>query len=183
MRKVIPIVLLALGVSACTPPLEAGNMTPMTQVYSQIPANPELEHKVKLGQVTVYDQAGAGIAPVTPDIFREALQSALLTSNFGVRGGAEEKYVLDAHLLALDVPMFGFDMTAAATARYVLRTADGSETVIDKTLSLPYTAEFAEAFDGSQRVRIAVAKAIRENITHMIRLLADQTKETLKPHG
>jgi hypothetical protein len=44
--------------------------------------------------------------------------------------------------------------------------------VLDETITLPYTAEFGESLDGNIRARLATAKAIRENITHMIRVLA-----------
>jgi hypothetical protein len=180
--KILVVLSILLSLSACTPALEARSMVPMTEVYSQIPANKELERKIKLEQVSVYENAGAGIAPVTAQAYREALQNALLTANFLIRADDQERYTLDARLVALDVPTFGFTMTASATAVYTLKVADSGETILQETVSLPYKAEFGEAFNGAERARIAVAKAVRENITHMLRILAAKTNTELKPH-
>jgi hypothetical protein len=173
--------ILLLLIAACAPPLPAGDMMPMTHVYDQIPANPALTRRVKLGTVTVAKGVGGGTAPVEPTIYREAIQNALLTSNFAVRAGDSEHYVLDSQLLELDVPMFGFSMSASAKARYRLKSAESGSVLFDQTLNLPYTAEFSEALDGGQRARLASAKAIRENITHLIRVLAALDPAQLQP--
>ena len=63
MRFVFCVVLL-LAVSACAPTLPPGDMMPMTQVYSQIPVNEELQRNIKLGDVAVAENVGGMTAPV-----------------------------------------------------------------------------------------------------------------------
>ena len=179
--KILATSALLLLLAACAPSLPAGEMMPMTQVYDQIPANKELERKVKIGSVTVFENAGGMTAPVQPEIYKEAIQNALLTSNMAVRAGDDPSYTLDARLTDLDVPMFGFSMTATATANYKLTLVSSGAVVADETVKLPYTATFGESFDGNQRARLATARAIRENITHMIRVLSAKSASEL--HG
>ncbi len=158
-------------------------MLPMTQIYGQITPSKELDKAIKLGNVMVIENAGGQSAPVKTEAYKEALQNALFLSNMGARAGDKEKYLLDANLLDLDVPFFGFDMTATAKAHYQLRRIDNGLVVVDANITLPYTAAFGESLDGNQRVRIATAKAIRENITQIIRVLASKTKEELLGKG
>jgi len=179
MKFIYPVALLLL-LSACAQPLPVGNMLPMTQVYSQIPANPALERKISVGDVVIDEATASQIAPVTPEIYREALQNALLTANFATRASDSPKYILDARLLELDVPMFGFSMDASAKAQYQLKRADNNAVLVNETITLPYHAEFSESFNANERARIATAKAIRENITHLIRVLATKTPSDLK---
>lgn len=176
VKKICVVVLTCVALVGCAPPIPSGEMVPMTGIYEQIPVNENLQNNVSLGSVVVSEKAtGPAHANVKPEMFKDAIQQALLTSNMSVRAGSPVKYVLDATLLELDYPFIGFDLTTTSKARYVLKRGDTGEALMDETITQTYTAEFGEAFNGDQRMRISIAKAVRENITHMIRVLANQT--------
>ncbi len=178
--KFLAALVIVLLTSACAPPLPAGDMMPMSQVYSQTPVNSILERKIALGQVSVDESTSSQTAPVSKEVYREALQNTLLTANYATRGDDKPLYTLDARLLELDVPMFGFSMDASAKAEYKLKRTDSNAVVFSKVINLPYHAPFSEAFNGNERARIATAKAIRENITHLIKVLSNIESKDLK---
>ena len=178
MRTLTLLFLFIL--TGCVPPLPPGDMMPMTSVYTDIPANAALDRSVRLGTVTVPQEAeNSSIAPLKAEVFREAIQNALLTSNMSVRADSVEKFTLDAQMIELGIPMFGFSMDANSKVNYQLTRVKDGKVVFNEIVTMPYTAPFSEAFDGNQRSRIATSKAIRENITHMLRLLAQQSSKTL----
>jgi hypothetical protein len=177
------LVLIALfSLSACVPPLPSGEMVPMAQIYSQLPKNNALERSINLGKITVLEDADMG-GLVTPENYQEAMLNALLSSGMKMRSGDKAKYTLDAELIELDMPFALFESTITSKAHYILRQIDNGKVVVNETVTIPYTAKFAESFDGEQRMRIAVAKSIRENITHMLRVLASKTQNELSGKG
>lgn len=184
----LPLLLLFMLLVACVPiPPEA--MQPMPQVYQQIPVNDELQGAVKLGDVRLADNLGGMTLAMNMDTsieqkdYRKALETALAGANMAAASGSREKYVLDANLMALDIPFALIKVTVKSTAHYQLRRVDDNRIVMNETLKLSYTATFSEALDGSQRFRIALANAIRENITHMIRVLSSKTEVELLGKG
>jgi hypothetical protein len=154
-------------------------MKPMTNVYAQIPVNETLERNINLRDVRVVENAGGYVAPVTEPAYRDALDNALFTSNLGARAGDDADFMLDANLLAVDVDSFGFSLTTDTKASYKLSNKS-NVVVYEETISIPYTAEFGEAFDGTERARLSAAKAIRENITHLIRVISALPESKLK---
>ena len=78
----------------------------------------------------------------------------------------------------------GFSMTASATTEYKLEYASDGKVIRDEVVALPYTAKWGDAPDTDARVRLAVAGAIRENNTQLIRLLASgENGRRVKPQG
>ncbi len=85
-------------------------------------------------------------------------------------GGSEFSQALEgsANLQNLDQPSFGLDMTVTATVNYVvLERASGKE-IYQRTISLPYTAKWGDAFMGVERLKLANEGAIKTNITQLI---------------
>lgn len=107
--------------------------------------------------------------------YRQALQSSLQSYGlFADYGGGD--YDLTAHLIALDQPLVGFDMTVTSTASYVVvRTSDGIE-VFNDTIVTPYTADFSESFMAVERLRMANEGAVRENIRAFITRFVESEK-------
>ncbi|GEM_PF-4932137 len=161
----------------------------MPQLYQQISADTGLQKSIKLGDVQVAGAEGVLFPisdyPVKQAQYQEALQSALANASLMAANPAEAKYLLDANLVSLESPfkLFTLSVTVNSEARYRLRRASDNFIIWEETLKLPYTAKFSEAFNATTRVRLALANAIRENITHLIRVLSSKTEAELVQKG
>lgn len=178
MRKKLLCVVLLTLLSGCAMPLTASEMAPLTDIYTQIPDNPRLERKIALGSVTLDKEAELMGTPPLPG-YRDALQNALLTSNLLART-QDPQFVLDARLNSFDLPIIGFNLDCYANATYTLRNKQSGEVVVLDTVKSHYEAKFGEAFDGALRMRICITGALRENITHYLRLLSQKSNADLK---
>lgn len=174
MKKILLSLSLLTLTCACAIPLPAQEMVPMTDVYTQLPVNKLMERKIAIGSASVADEAKLH-GMVTNEAYAEALQSALLTSNYAVRGTEPAQYQLDASLLEFDLPFVGFNLDCYATATYTLRNKITGQIISTDTVKSHYEAKFGESFDGNMRMRICVAKSIRENITHYLRQLTTKS--------
>ncbi|HQS83506.1 MAG: hypothetical protein B7Y25_01150 [Alphaproteobacteria bacterium 16-39-46] len=175
MKKLLSLFALCLIIIACEgPPLPSHEMSPMLGIYSQLPVNPDFEQNIKLGNVQIAKNAEHKGAPVKVAQFTEALQQALLGANFAARSQMSPKYTLDAMLLDLDIPSFTFSMDVTAKARYQLKRADTNQVVLDEVIMLSSHVPYSIFSDANFRMRSAATKAIQENITHLIRLLASK---------
>lgn len=180
MRHLI-VLCSALLLVSCAPPLDSSDMRPMASVIQQIPENKELERNIGLGDVVVPEAyASSGIGTFSAKEFRDALVEGLLSANFIARNGKTPAYTLSAEFIELDQPAFGFSMDASSRAKYTLTRTSDHKVVYDDTIGQTYHAAFGEAFSGNERARIASSKAIRENITHLIRVLAELDSKQLK---
>lgn len=187
MHHIIGIAL-ALFVAGCVP-ISSKEMAPMAGIYQQIPASKGLEKSIKLGDVRVGGAEGVihpySDNPVKQADYNDALQTALTHAKLLTSSGGKETYFLDANLVSLESPfkLFSLSITVNSTAHYRLRRAADNFIVWEETLKLPYTAKFSEAFNASMRARLAIANAIRENITHMIRVLSSKSESELNGKG
>lgn len=78
------------------------------------------------------------------------------------------RFILTAHLENVEQPSFGFNLTVTATINYVVSERSTGKNLINRTLSVPYTAAFGDAFSATERMRLANEGAIRVNITQLI---------------
>lgn len=179
MKKTILATIALCMLSACAIPIPSGDMKPTTQAYLAIASNKQLERNISVGSVIVGDEAKLHGA-ITPEAYKDALDTALLTSDYLARVGDTPRYLLDARLIKMEHPYVGFNLDCYATATYTLRSRTTGRVIANDTVKSHYLAKFGEAFDGAARTRICVAKAIRENITHYLRLVATKTKHELK---
>lgn len=103
--------------------------------------------------------------------FERALEGSLRASSLLSANRQAGKYVLTAHLLKLDQPMFGASMTVTASVQYLLAERATGKEVFSRTITLPYTAAFSDAFMGAERLKLANEGAIRTNIAALIEAL------------
>jgi hypothetical protein len=100
--------------------------------------------------------------------FEQALESSLRDAGLLSGGKQLGKYILTVHMEKIDQPMFGASLTVTATVNYsLLERATGKE-VLNRTVSLPYTAAWNSSFIGTERLRLANEGAIRVNIGKII---------------
>lgn len=144
----------------------------MTSTYTSLPDNKALEKSIELGQVQIVEDTASHIGIITVPEFTETLKTALIMADYLSRSGTTAKYVLDANITEIDRDTFGFNLTTTVATIYNLRNKATGETVFKDEIRLPYEAKFGEAFEGTIRSRISTAKAARENVTHLIKVLA-----------
>lgn len=162
-------VLLGLAqlISGCASPARVDHMTVDGEPSQRIAGTP-LRNNLAIKDVT----GGQETNPMwksnigSPE-FEQALEGSLRAVGLlAPRQGG--RYMLTAHLESVDQPFIGLSMTVVASVRYmVTERATGNE-VFNKTLAVPYTASFGDAFLGVERLRLANEGAVRANITQLI---------------
>jgi ABC-type uncharacterized transport system auxiliary subunit len=160
----------ALALAGCATPARVDRMQTSSSlaVRTSVAASPLKE------TITVKDVTGGKdtnpmwVSSVSSADFSRALESSL--KDVGLLSGNNQasKYQLIAHLQKLDQPMFGASMTVTATVQYSLVERSTNKEVFARTVSLPYTAAWNDAFMGSERVKLANEGAIRVNIQQLI---------------
>lgn len=145
-------------------------MLPQFDFYDQV--SPEkFEDKLFIRNVDVAKGVGGQI-PVTPEAFRAALTSSLRQADLYSRQ-EEAEYFLDAYVVEMKQPMFGFNMTATTTADYTVYSKNES-VVFQEQVSVPCTKTMGDAFNGEVRIRMASGCSVGENITHLVKVLSNK---------
>ena len=102
----------------------------------------------------------------------KAIDASLAESNLRQKEAGLGRFILTAHLVQLDEPSFGLNMTVTATVRYTLKERGTERVVLDKTITTPYTAEFSTTLRGAERKKLAAEGAFRANIAQLMDALA-----------
>jgi hypothetical protein len=170
MRQRTGMMLLAtaLLLGACAAPAERSNMTVSNITALAEPTDTNLNGGIAVGSV----DGGQETNPLaTSEVGNEDFQSALTESmrNHGLltEGGAPH-YILYAHLLSLQQPVIGLNMTVTAKVKYELVDAVDGLPTQEKTIETEFTSPFSDAFAADERTRLASEGAIRENIREFL---------------
>lgn len=166
------VVLLSVAlVGACAAPASRDemNISEADRVLYQ-EARP-LTGKVVVGEVKGgQDTNPAWTSEIGSIEFKGALEDSLKTARLS-SSFALADYVLDAELLEVDQPHFGFTFTVKTTVHYVLKEKSSNRTVIDQVITADGTATTGDAFSGVKRLEIANEKSAQENIKKIIDIL------------
>lgn len=159
---------LVLLITACATPATREAMDIPASERSQYSPDHFLTGKVEVGSV----MGGQDTNPMwTSEIdnveFEGALRSSLETA-YLLSAHATAEYVLDAELIEIDQPMFGFTFTVESKIRYTLRNKSSRQTVMENMITANGTATTGDAFAGVKRLRIATERSAQENIKKMI---------------
>lgn len=137
-------------------------------------------HTIKphLSQSIVIDNVSGGqetnplwTSEVSSEEFSKALEASLKgIGAFTLNNG---RYALNAKLLSIKKPLFGFNMTVRTSVHYILTNLETKTAVFDKNINASYTATVGDAFIGTKRLQMANEGAIRENIRHFLLALTD----------
>lgn len=100
--------------------------------------------------------------------FSQALEGSLQAVGFLSPNRQRGRFSLVASLQNLDQPSFGLDMTVTATVNYLVKESASGKEVYQRTIALPYTAKWGDAFMGVERLKLANEGAIKTNITQLI---------------
>lgn len=168
MKRIIFIILLPLVLQACVPAVPASEYSPTTEVLNY-PSNKKLRAKIQNVEVVVRDEA---YGAVTVEEVAKALNDALSRANYLNAAAGAKSYKLKATVSKIDYPALAFNMNVKATIQYELSNNKDGVVVFSENVTIGHEVGFFEASDGTERLRLGIAKAISGNITHFLRLLS-----------
>lgn len=154
----------------CAAPARIEQMQVNTSLATRTAAaNSHLKENVALRDVTGGKETNPmWISSVSSTDFERALEASLKDAGLLSQNRQGSKYSLVVHLMKLDQPFFGASMTVSATVRYTLVERATNKDVLERTVSLPYTAAFSDALLGTERMKLANEGAVRVNIQALI---------------
>lgn len=166
------VVFCSALLGGCAAPAQVSNMR-ATAFHEQRAEPNALQENLYISEIT----GGKGTNPlwtsqVSNGDFRHALEASLAAAGL-LANDSQGKYRLSAHLDGLRQPLFGASMTVSSKIHYVVLDNRTNEAVFEKTIDLPYTAAFSDAFLGVTRLRLANEGAIRVNIQALIKDLIE----------
>lgn len=143
-------------------------------IATVLPAGSPLKDSVTVTNVTGGEETNPlWTSEVSTGDFRQALMLTLKQHTILASGNGP--LTLDAALVTMDQPLVGFDMTVTSTVRYTV-TRTGGAVIFEETLTVPYTANFSDAFIGARRLRLANEGAVKANIQRFIEHLVAASK-------
>jgi outer membrane murein-binding lipoprotein Lpp len=161
-------VAAALLLTGCAAPARIDQMTAYSTPQQRV-AQTALRSNVAVRDVTGGKETNPmWVSNVGNSEFEQALEGSLRDVGLLANGKQAGKYMLIAHLDRIDQPMAGLDMTVTVGVVYSLVERASGKEVLNRRISMPYTATFGSAFAGAERLRIANEGAVRANITKLI---------------
>lgn len=131
-----------------------------------------LRNSISVGMVAGGEETNPlWVSNVSSPDFSRALDDSLRGAGLLATNRESSKYLLSAHLNALQQPMLGIDMTVTATINYSLTDKSTGAETHKTTVVTPYTAKFGDALIGMERLKMANEGAIRQNLTQLIETL------------
>ncbi len=161
---------VALALVGCAAPARVDQMqTSSSMATRTAAANSPLKDAITVKDVTGGKETNPmWVSNVSSSDFARALEASLKDAGLFSGNNQASKYMLVAHLQKLDQPLFGASLTVTATVQYSLVERSTNKEVFARTVSLPYTAAWNDAFLGSERLKLANEGAIRVNIQQLI---------------
>lgn len=179
IRRLAAVSVLLVALSACTPPMPVAYMLPDPEIVKSIEPNRAFNRNISLGEMRVSDDVQHnGIATISPEILRKTLDEALYCAHMLGHEETIQKdasaYILSADLSQLDTTMasLGFSNDAASTINYTLTRRADERVLYHDNIHMTAHAGWIDAPDGIARRRLVMAKAMKENVTHLLRVLA-----------
>jgi hypothetical protein len=167
-RAVLLPIAIALLLTGCAAPARIDQMTSTASPAQRVLQTP-LRANVAVRDVTGGKETNPmWVSNVGSSEFEQALEASLRDAGLLAPGKQAGKYMLVAHLENLDQPFGGFNMTVTATVSYSLVERATGKEVLNRRVSLPYTASLSSAFVGTERLRIANEGAVKVNIAKLI---------------
>jgi hypothetical protein len=164
--RLLPLCAALLLASACAEGASARGMT-ITPADLKAPASPDVAGAVGVGQVAGGKETNPAWKSNIGDAeFREALQESLRLAGL-LCDRPDAPLAVQATLVKIDQPSFGFDMKVTSVVRYTVKTRSGA-VVIDEEITAEHTATVGDAFAGSTRLRLANEGSARRNIAALV---------------
>lgn len=171
LRKLLMTFAAAALLSACAQPAKMQSMVVQRGALTT-PKDPTLVKAIFVRNVSGGEETNPlWTSEVDNRSFRGALELSLLSHDV-VRATLDgSTYVLDANLLGVSQPAFGFDLTVNTHVNYTLRKKDTEETYFATSINASHTATVGDAFIAIVRLQLANEGSIRENIRQFLQQL------------
>lgn len=162
--------VLAMVLAGCATPARVDQMQTSASLAARTAAaNSQYKEAISVKDVTGGKETNPmWVSNVSSADFSRALEASLKDAGLLSGNNQGSKYQLIAHLQKLDQPLFGASMTVTATVQYSVIERATNKEVLARTVAMPYTAAWNEAFMGSERLKLANEGAIRVNIQQLI---------------
>ncbi|MCG8323329.1 MAG: hypothetical protein MI921_27770 [Cytophagales bacterium] len=168
VRRLLITGLLLIGVSACAAPAKVENMVVQAATVDA-PADPSLSGAICVASVTGGEETNPLWTSEVDDAdFKAALQGSLANSGLLAADSDNCNYELEANLLGLAQPSFGFSFEVTAHVNYSIFTRGARDPYLLETVTASHTATVGDAFFGIRRLRLANEGAIQNNIKQYI---------------
>jgi hypothetical protein len=165
------IALITIIMIGCAAPASRDSMSISATERAQYSTDKPLSKSISVGQVSGGEETNpAWTSEIGNEEFAAALRDSLETSHL-LNNQALSKYALDAILIEVDQPMFGFTMSVKTQVQYTLRDKVSDEIVIQETFSASGSATTGDAFVGTKRLKMATERSAQENIKRIIEVL------------
>lgn len=164
------LVALSLISTGCASPARIERMqTDSTMAQRTVIASSGLKENIGIKDVTGGQSTNPmWVSNVSSSDFERALEASLRSAGLLSANRQASKYSLTAHMLKVEQPFMGLDMTVTATVQYSLVERTTGKEVFARTLVAPFTATVSDAFLGVERLQLANEGAMRANIQQLI---------------
>ena len=168
-RRVALLAIAATLSAGCATAARPGNMVVNADSLPVPPASFSLAQTLRVASVS----GGKATNPMWKSKignaeFRAALEQSLRAAQLLAVSSDGVQYLLDAELVRVDQPSFGFNLTVTMTVNYKLSEAATGRLVWRDSVAASHTAQFSEALAGVKRLRLANEGAARANIAELI---------------
>ena len=171
LKKTLPIaslILFATLIAGCSTPARVGDMVDQTGQRSSLNTE-NLKTNIFVDSVIGGEETNPlWTSEIGSKEFQTTLEQSLAKAGLLDIVRDDSAYLLNVNMLKVDQPWGGIDMTVTATVSYVLTDRLSRQEIYNRTIAIPYTAEFSEAFLGVERLRKANEGAARVSIKQFV---------------
>lgn len=161
--------MLTTLLGACAQGARTNAMVAPVQSATILPADSPLTSRISVGSVTGGEETNPiWTSEVSSAAFKAALEQSLKLNTMLADGTGP--LIVNADLVSIDQPLIGIGMTVTSVVAYTVKNSAG-QSVYSETISTPYTANFSDAFLGSERLRLANEGSVKANISSFIEKL------------
>ncbi|MBV5347521.1 hypothetical protein JZU46_04820 [bacterium] len=169
-NKLVLIIFVSILAGCATPASQQAMSVAMQDLPASLNAN--LKGQVNVNNVTGgKDTNPMWTSQVDTQGFKGALDKSIAMAGYKANDSNKAKYSVDADLMSLNQPMFGFTFDVVSSVLYTVN-GEGKQRQIPITAT--GTASTSDAFVGVERLRIANERSIKENIRLFLQRLSDQ---------
>lgn len=117
-----------------------------------------------------------GASQISSPEFQDAIVESLRTYGIfkSVLAEGNTDYMLEAAIMNLQQPLFGFNLTVTIEIAWKLTKMKDGSTVMSENLINSYTATVDDAFTAAKRLRLANEGAARENIRDALKKISEK---------
>lgn len=170
--KITTVSFIMIFLFGCASGARMENMAYTDTYSSKKEFDPSLHNAIDVEQSVGGEETNPAWTSEIGNIqFTNAVKLSL--SAHGLLSSSGGRYKLAIHMINVDQPIFGLDMTVTTHVRYTLYDSQTKTKVFDETIIAPYTATFSDAFLGMERLRLANEGSGKENIKGLIEKLSE----------